>query len=161
MSVRRLADSLMSKWPKLYFVPLKESNMERRYFLGLLGLTAVAGCTDMSTSDGNSADAETPTAECECPDGTPQSDTAANIRLTGVGQEERQNGTAVRVQGSVANHGSVSHNTTARIELLSGSEVAAKREIHIGKLAPDESATFTATIEVNASRIDGRKITFE
>lgn len=161
MSVRRLADFLTNKWPKLYFAPLKESDMDRRHFLGLLGLTAVAGCTDTSASDEDSSNAETPTAECECPDGTPQSDTAANIRLAGVGQEERQNGTAIRVQGSVANYGSRSHNTTARIHLLSGSEVVAEREIHIGELAPDESATFTTTIEVNASRVDGRKITFE
>lgn len=132
--------------------------MYRRRFLAVAGLVAVSGC-----SGSDSSETPTPASDgegCECPE-TPRGDTAANIRVTSIGQSPVNDGAAVEVQGAVANSGSATHDTTVIIQLLDGEDVVAERRLDVGTLAPDETATFATTIEVNASAVDGRQITFD
>jgi len=129
--------------------------MYRRQFLAAAGALAVAGCTTE-----NSTNAATPTDDCECSE-TPTGNTAAHIRLTSIGQDAVEDGNAVRVQGMVANGGASRHDTTIVIQLLDDGTVVAERRLDVGTLAPDETATFSTTIEVDAAAVNGRQITFE
>lgn len=135
--------------------------MYRRRFLAVAGLAAVAGCT----GSGPASEAATPTQEstddeCDCPE-TPAGETAADIRLTSIGQSPTNDGSVIEVQGAVVNDGETSHDTTAVIQLLDGEDAVAERSVEIGTLTPGETATFMTTFDVSPSAVDGRRITFD
>jgi hypothetical protein len=134
--------------------------MNRRRYLAVVGSLVVAGCTG--------AGSDTPTAsnddpqQCDCPtptETTPQPATA--LRLVSVGQDVSSAGDEVTVLGSVSNTAPQPiDEATVTVSLLSDGEEIQSRTISLGEMLADESADFSTTFGVNASRVTGRRITF-
>ena len=110
--------------------------------LAVVLLVAMAGCTGGLGAD-NSGSAS-----------------AADVQVSSIGQTTVANGTAVEVSAMATNYGDASTNVTATVALLNGSSTIAERTVDLGELGPDESASFTLEFDVNPSRVDGRRITF-
>lgn len=92
---------------------------------------------------------------------TPTATPTADIQLTSIGQDPVGNGTAVEVVGVAKNYGDAEAETTAVVQLLDGDTTIAERQVGLGTLSPDESVSFSVTLSVNASEVNGRTITFE
>lgn len=138
--------------------------MHRRAVLTGVGsaiATATAGC--LGSGGGSPSDeqdgAATPPPDTPCPSPTPGS--AANIRLSSIGQQPTDDDEAVTVMGMVRNDGDAATDTTVTAALLNGSKVVTSRSVALGELAPDESASFSLTLDANPASVDGRRITFD
>lgn len=126
--------------------------MNRRTFLDqTLGVgiaVSLAGCIGGDTND--------------APDPAPATEASSDLQLSSIGQETGANGSEVSVQGAVTNYGAATDGASATISLLDeDDEVIAQRSVDFGGLGPDETATFQVSFEVNASRVAGRRITFD
>lgn len=116
--------------------------------------SALAGCSGSEST-------ESPTTR-ECP--TPKQTTAATsqiVRLTSIGTDENDDGTELTIRGAAVNRGDRTTTATMTVVLLNGNEVVANRTIELGTLNPDESASFSMTFEIDTSRVNGRRITFD
>lgn len=91
----------------------------------------------------------------------PDTGGAPDVRLSSIGQDTINNGTGIQIQGSVTNYGDTAVNATMTVQLLSGESVVRERQLPVGVLSPDESTAFSTAFDVNASEVDGRRITFD
>ena len=91
----------------------------------------------------------------------PDAEGAPGVRLSSIGQDTINDGEGIRVQGSVTNHGDTAINATMTVQLLSEEDVVRERQLLVGVLSPDESTAFSTAFDVNASEVDGRRITFD
>lgn len=82
------------------------------------------------------------------------------LRTWGLTQETADSGGAVRITGMVLNTGDRPVNGSMEITLLNESSPVASRTVQLQEVSPEEQVEFSVVLDVNASQVDGRRVSF-
>ena len=141
-----------------------DMHMNRRSFLalglGVGGSIALGGCLSGDSSDAEpTSDGQTDAPPVDQPT-TPSP--VADVGLASIGQDEDAEAQQVEVTAVVKNRGDqLATDVEVTVALLDGGEVAMSQTLQLGDLAPDETASFALSFDVDPATVDGRRITFD
>ncbi|WP_135806214.1 hypothetical protein [Halorussus marinus] len=114
--------------------------------VALVLILLVAGCAGTGTSAPETTETET---VAELP-----------LRTWSVTQDTTDNGSTIEISGMVLNTGEESVSGTMEVALLNESSPVATRTLELEDVSPEEQVEFSVEFDINATEVDGRRISF-
>ncbi len=75
-------------------------------------------------------------------------------------QDTTDNGSTIEISGMVLNTGEESVSGTMEVALLNESSPVATRTLELEDVSPEEQVEFSVEFDINATEVDGRRISF-